>query len=329
MTASLIGAQLGQYKILSELGRGQHSTVYKAWQRSLERHVALKVLDHQDYQALLRFQSEARLTAYLVDQGVTHIRQVYEVGQTADGYLFVALEFVEGSLRHLLDRARQRGLRMAPVAAARLLLPVAQALDAIHSLGWVHLDIKPQNILLNADGRAILADLGIAQKRGACTHACTPTYASPEQAAGDRPVGPWSDIYSLAAVLYEMISGHAPVRGEHDIVLLNQHLEAVPPSPRRVNPELTASQERALFRALSKAAKDRYPTAGEFVEAMLSSDTFLSSAIQTPRNLVSTTSSWVRRIPPLACMGVLRDKKSKAERALGDTTKRTDLKARQ
>jgi len=298
MVVSLIGRRLGRYTVVSELGRGQHSTVYKAWQPSLDRYVALKVLHHHRPETLQKFQAEARLTAHLIQQGVANIRQVYEVVHTddasadGDGTLFVALEYVEDSLQSILRRTRARGHRMNPAAAARLLLPVAEALDGIHSLGWVHLDIKPQNILITKDGRAMLADFGIAQRRGTTTHACTPSYASPEQAAGDRPVGPWSDIYSLGAVLYEMVTGHPPVRGEHDIVLLNQHLEVMPPSPRRVNPQLSASQERAILRALAKPAKERYQTAGEFLQAVLMPETFLTTMIQTPGKVLNSTSGW-------------------------------------
>lgn len=305
MASALIGRRLGPYTVIAELGRGQHSTVYKAWQPSLERYVALKVLRRHDQETLYKFQAEARLTAQLVEQGVTNIRQVYQVGRSAEGDIFVALEFVEDSLRALLRRSHQRKQRMNPEAAARLLIPIARALDTIHSLGWVHLDIKPQNILISRDGRAMLADFGIAARRGTRTHACTPTYASPEQAAGDRPVGPWSDIYSLGAVLYEMVAGHPPVRGDHDIVLLNQHLEAMPPSPRQVNPQLTASQERAIYKALAKSPRDRFRTASEFVQAVLSTDTFFSTMVHTPKSVLGTTSGWVQRVPRLVLVGAI------------------------
>jgi len=304
-STSLIGHRLGQYQVVSELGRGQHSTVYQAWQPSLERSVALKVLRRHDRETLLKFQAEARLIAQLVQQGVPNLRQVYEVGQTTDGHIFVVMEYVEDSLRSILRRSRQIGRRMNPVAATNLLQPIALALDAIHKLGWVHLDIKPQNILVSKDGRALLADFGIALRTGAKTRACTPTNASPEQAAGNRPVGPWSDIYSLGTVLYEMVAGHPPVRGDHDIVLLNQHLETVPPSPRRVNALLTASQERAIYRALAKRPKDRFQTAGALIEAMVSTETFLTSVIHTPSAIRNTTTGWLRRLPRLLLFGAL------------------------
>jgi len=317
MADLLIGRTIGQYKVEVELGRGQHSTVYKAWQPSLERYVALKVLHRHDQrrkgsgsskaslrspQMLVDFQNEARLTAQLVQKGVPNIRRVYEVGQTTDGYLFVALEYVEDSLLSLLRRAQGRNYRLRPQAAAKLLQPIAQALDAIHNLGWVHLDVKPQNILIKQGGRAVLADFGIAQRRGVQTSACTPAYASPEQASGDRDVGPWSDIYSLGAVLYEMVTGHPPVRGDQDIVLLTQHLEVSPPSPRRVNPGLSLSQEHAIYRALAKVPQERFKMASELIDAMMVSEPLLSSVVKTPVSILGSTS---RRMPRWAAVGLM------------------------
>jgi serine/threonine protein kinase len=301
MVNSLIGQTIGQYRVVAELGRGQHSIVYKAWQQSLERHVALKVLRHYDENTFQRFQFEARLAAQLMQQGAPNIRQVYEVGQTADGYLFVALEYANDSLQNVLRRACEQGHQINPTAGAQLLRPVAEALDAIHSRGWVHLDVKPQNILILKGGRSLLADFGIAQRRGTQSHACTPLYASPEQAAGDRPVGPWSDIYSLGVVLYEMVTGCPPVRGDQDIVLLHGHLEVAPPPPRRANPGLSRGQERAILKALAKSPKDRFRTAGELVEAMLRPDLLMSGV----RDLPHITTSWTRRVPRAARIGGL------------------------
>ncbi|MFC2037283.1 serine/threonine-protein kinase [Chloroflexota bacterium] len=300
---SLVGKRVGQYRIAAELGRGQHAVVYKAWQTSLERWVALKVLHDADPKTLQKFQAEARLTAYLIQQGVPNIRRVYEVGQTAAGLLFVALEYVDDSLRNVLRRAQERKGVIGPVTAAKLLWPLATALDAIHRLGWVHLDLKPQNILLSQRGGVMLADFGIAERRGEQTHACTPAYASPEQAAGNRPVGPWSDIYSLGAILYEMVTGAPPVRGDHDIVLLNQHLEVKPPPPRNANPRLSSKQEQAILRALDKAPQRRQRTATELIEALVPQDTVLLGGMKTPRMAVDTTPSWIQRIPRLALVG--------------------------
>jgi serine/threonine protein kinase len=304
MAASLIGRQIGRYKVVAELGRGQHSVVYKAWQQSLERYVALKVLHRKDQNTLRKFQAEALLTADLIQRGATNIRQVYEVGQTADGCVFVAMEYVDESLRSLLRRSKQRKRLMNPAAVASLLMPVAQALDAIHSMGWVHLDIKPQNILISNTGRTLIADLGIAQRRGLRTHACTPIYASPEQADGDRPVGPWSDIYSLGVVVYEMVTGRPPFLGDLDIVILNKHLTEDPRPPRSVNTGLSSSQDRTILKALAKSPKDRHRTATEFLQAMLRVDTIISSILEA-RNTVFGRPGLKRQAPRLALIGGL------------------------
>jgi serine/threonine-protein kinase len=279
--------------------------VYRAWQLSLGRWVALKVLRQGDQKTLQKFQAEARLTAHLVQQGVPHVRQVYEVGQTPDGLLFVALEYVDDSLRNMLRSAQERGRLPSPLAACKLLRPVAQALDALHRLGWVHLDIKPENILISQRGGAMLADFGIAQRRGAQTHACTPAYASPEQAAGDRPVGPWSDIYALGVVLYEIVASRLPFQGEQDIVLLNQHLEMDPQSPRKCNPKLTSSQAQAILRALDKSPQKRQRTAGELVEALVPSGTLASGVFRATGLVLDQPSGWFHRIPRSALAAVL------------------------
>lgn len=303
MAASLVGRTVGKYQVIAELGRGQHSIVYKAWQPSLERYVALKVLHRYDQETLRKFQTEAILTAKLIEQGAVNIRQVYEVGQTADGYLFVAMEYIHDSLRGLLERAKRRGKTIRPVAAANLLLPIAQALDSIHRLGWVHLDVKPQNILINRSGRAVLADLGIAQRRGARTNASTPPYASPEQADGNRPVGPWSDIYSLGVVLYEAVTGRLPFRGDLPVVILHQHLTEKPPLPRSITRHLSAGQERAILRALSKDPRSRPRSATEFLNAVIQTRSRASDIFQIPSDLLRQSSN--RRIPRPVLIGGL------------------------
>jgi serine/threonine-protein kinase len=303
--ASLIGRQLGQYEVLARLGRGQHSVVYKAWQKNLERYVTLKVLYRCDEATRHKLQEEALLTADLIQRGAPNIRQIYEVGQTADGYLFVALEYVEGSLHSVMERVR-RGRRLVDsAAAARLLMPVAQALDAVHSMGWVHLDIKPQNILISSMGRAMLADFGIARRRGMHTRACTPLYASPEQADGDRPVGPWSDIYSLGVVLYEMVTGRPPFQAELDLVILNKHLTEAPPPPRKLNDRLSARQERAILKALSKAPADRPRTANELLQNVLPTGGLVSGIAATSSGVLRRTAGWTRRLPRLVLGGAL------------------------
>jgi len=151
---------IGPYRLLSVLGHGPTTTVYKAWQDSVGRPVTLKVVTRPDASALCRLQAESQLAASLSDP---NIRQVYEAGQTPDGQVYVALQFVDGSLKDLM---RQRFAARKPFTrdeAADLLAPIASALDNLHRRRMVHLDIKPENILVfKGANRAVLADLGIA-----------------------------------------------------------------------------------------------------------------------------------------------------------------------
>lgn len=249
---------VGPYQLLEELGRGKRTIVYKAWQSSVGRPVALKTLRRHDPNALEKFQAEARLSANLKSPGV---RDIYEAGETPDGCIYVAMEYVERSLKDLLQGRLDRGEAFSREQVGYLLTPIAKALDDIHSAGLVHLDIKPANILVSKEGYAVLADFGISRRRGEQTHEGTPLYMSPEQAAGNRPVGPWSDIYSLGALIYEMMTGLPPFLGDMDLVLVRQHLQDEPPSPRQFNPRLDRDVERTLLAALSKDPRQRPPTA--------------------------------------------------------------------
>lgn len=296
MASALIGRQLGQYHVVAELGRGQHAIVYRAYQPALERYVALKVLHRSDKATRKKLQAEALLTAELIERGATNIRQIYEVTQTADGHLFVALEYAEDSLDGILARARQQGKTISPAAAVALLAPVADALDAVHRMGWVHLDLKPQNVLIRGPRRSLLADFGIARQRGLTTRACTPLYASPEQADGSRPVGPWSDVYSLGTVLYHMMTGRPPFQADLDLVVLNKHLTENPVPPRSINRNLTPDQERVLLKALAKSPGDRPASASALLAALAPRDSRVSPVMAIPSGTRRTTTGRKRRV---------------------------------
>ncbi|MBN2005453.1 MAG: serine/threonine protein kinase [Anaerolineae bacterium] len=258
---------IGPYKVLQELGRGKRTIVYKARQPALEREVALKVLRQNDAETLRRFESEVRLSSSLRSPGV---RRIHEAGHTPEGYVYVAMEYVDGSLKEVMRRRFLRHQTFAPEEVVRLLRPIAQALDEIHRQGLVHLDIKPDNILVSRTGQAVLADFGITRRRGETTHEGTPLYLSPEQASGERPIGPWSDIYSLGVLIYEMLLGRAPFVGEQDFVLVRQHLEDAPPAPHTLNPAFPHDLERAVLAALSKDPARRPSSAGELLSQVQS-----------------------------------------------------------
>jgi serine/threonine-protein kinase len=259
------GDVIGSYRISQEVGRGARAVVYRAWQRTTGRWVALKVLRRRDAEVLEDFHNEARLTANI---GHSCVRKVYEVGRTPRGYPFLAMQFVDLSLRQLLRSRQEQGGTFGREELVSLLRPVAEVLDYIHRRGLVHLDIKPENILISEDGQAVLADFGSARRIGATTHEGTPKYFSPEQAAGDRPVSPKTDIYSLAVVAYEMLAGRPPFVGERDIILVRQHLEDTPPPLREANPHLPRLLETVVTDALSKDPQRRPASACAFVDSV-------------------------------------------------------------
>lgn len=250
---------IGPYQLHQELGRGKHTIVYQATQVTLGRTVAIKVLRHRSPEALKKFQAEVRLSAQLNHPGV---RRIHDAGQTPDGYPYVVMEYVEHSLRDVMRERQAQHRPFTREEVVQLLHPVVEALDSIHAQGLVHLDLKPENILVFADGHAVLADFGSVRRRDEATGEGTPTYTSPEQAAGDLPVGPWSDVYALGVLLYEMLTGALPFHGESDIVLLRQHLQDEPPPLRQFAPSLDRALERVVLSALHKDPHLRPVSAG-------------------------------------------------------------------
>ncbi len=260
-----------RYRIERELGQGGMATVYLAEDLRHHRKVAVKVI-HPELAAVLgaeRFLSEIHVTATLQHP---HILPLFDSGQ-AEGQLFYVMPFVDGeSLRGRLDRERQ-----LPVdVAVRLACEVASALDYAHRQGVVHRDIKPENILLH-DGQALAADFGIALAvtsagGGRLTQTGlslgTPQYMSPEQAAGEREIDARSDVYSLAAVTYEMLTGEPPHTGHTVQAIIARVLTERARSIRSVRPNVPEHVAFAVEHALEKLPADRWATAHEFAEAL-------------------------------------------------------------
>ncbi len=287
--------RIGPYRLLSILGQGQDTIVYKAWQQSVDRPVTLKVLRQPKPDAMRRLQAEARLTASLAGAAV---RQVYDVGQGPEGQLYIALQYVDHSLRDWLDVRKAQRNPFSRDEVADVLASIAHALDEMHRQGWVHLDIKPENILIFQDTRqAVLADLGIVQKIGAVTSAGTPRYASPEQAASNQPVGPWSDVYSLGVVAYEMVAGQPPFTATLDVAVLRQHMEDTPLPLRRLRRDVEGGLEDAIARALSKDPHRRFAAAGEFVEALRKRQTPIALVLKRTSTLLKATPIALERRP--------------------------------
>jgi len=259
------GAIVGSYQIDREISRGRHAVVYRAWQRTVGRWVVLKVLTERDPQALAGFRREIRLTGNIGHGGV---RQVYDAGEASEGFPYLAMQYVDSSLRDALRERLGRAHAFSRAEVARYLAPVAVVLDHIHRHGLVHLDVKPENVLIFADGRVLLADFGSACRIGTMTHQGTPRYLSLEHAAGDRPVTPQSDVYSLACVAYEMLAGEPVFGSDFDVVLIRQHLDEAPRPLRQLCPGLSRDAQRAVDAALAKDPRERPPSAGRFIRML-------------------------------------------------------------
>ncbi|HSE66017.1 MAG TPA: protein kinase [Gemmatimonadales bacterium] len=260
-----------RYQIEREIGQGGMATVYLARDLKHDRQVALKVL-RPELGAVLgaeRFLAEIKITARLDHP---HILTLIDSG-AVDGFLYYVLPFVRGeSLRDLLNREKQLGVEQALAITKQ----VATALDFAHRQGVIHRDIKPENILIQ-EGEAMLADFGIALavKEAGGNRLTetglslgTPQYMSPEQATGDRLLDARSDVYSLAAVLYEMLAGEPPITGPSVQAVIAKLLTEQPTHVRIVRNTITESIDSALFKALSKVPADRFGSAGEFAKAL-------------------------------------------------------------
>jgi eukaryotic-like serine/threonine-protein kinase len=255
--------------ILSDLlGDGGMAKVFLAHDRILGRDVALKVLrEHyaEDTEFVERFRREAQSAAALSHPNVA---QVYDLGRSEDGRYYIAMEYVPGgTLKDLIDRAGP----LDPAEAARLASQVAEALQAAHERSIVHRDVKPQNVLLDENGEAKVADFGIALAASSTSISRTnqvfgtASYMSPEQAMGE-PVGLPSDLYSLGVVLYEMLTGTVPFEAEGLLATAMKHVTEPPRPPRKRNLSVPEGMDALVMGLLAKNPENRYGSAAELVE---------------------------------------------------------------
>lgn len=261
--------QLGRYEILGTLGRGAMGVVYKAHDPLIERTVAIKTISHagltvdesRDFRQ--RFFLEAKSAGRLNHPSIVTI---HDIGN-ADDLAFIAMELLAGqSLRDILDS----GVVLPIKTIAHIAYNVADGLAFAHASGVVHRDIKPANIMVQESGRAKITDFGIALlPSGAQTTAGTiigsPKYMAPEQVLGHK-ADCRSDIFSLGAVIYEMLTGRPPFSGPDINATLYQVLNAVPPLPSDINPSLPQGFDRIVARALAKDPDKRYQSAKEMAK---------------------------------------------------------------
>lgn len=260
---------LGDYLLVEELGRGGMGVVYKAWQRSLGRTVALKMLLQgatASIADLARFRTEVESAAQLDHPTIVPI---YEVGQH-DGRPFFTMKFIDGTT--LAERLVEGPLQGHE--AARILVPICRAVHDAHQRGVLHRDLKPSNILIDAEGRPHVSDFGLAKRvesdepltlSGAVLG--TPSYMAPEQAAGKRGrLGPASDVYSLGAILYQMLTGRPPFQAATSVETVLLVLEQEPLPPRLVNPRADRELEMIALKCLQKPPDLRYESAAALAD---------------------------------------------------------------
>lgn len=265
----MIGKEIGGYRIVEKMGEGGMGVVYKAIETQLDRVVAIKALHPQfsgNAELLERFRAEARAHAQMNHPNIAMLYTFL----VQEGVAYMVMEFVEGET---FDRiVRRRG----PIPAAEVLPLFRQALAGIgyaHRLGIVHRDIKPSNIMLSREGIVKVMDFGLAKVlgdphlTGSGVRLGTVYYMSPEQVL-NKPVDIRSDVYSLGATLFEILTAQAPFQGESDFHILSAHVNSPPSLPSCVHPHIPGAVETAVLKALAKNPEDRFQTVEEFSAAL-------------------------------------------------------------
>ncbi len=306
-----IGANVGPYRILEQLGQGGMATVYKAYHAALDRYVALKVLhpaflEDPNFQA--RFRREARVVAKLDHPNIVPIYDFAE----HENRPYLVMKFIEGET--LKARLSRGSLSLAEVV--RIIEAVGAALAYAHTRGVLHRDVKPSNVLLARDGGIYLADFGLARiaQAGESTLTSdmimgTPQYISPEQAMGKKDLDEGTDIYSFGVMLYELIVGQVPFTADTPFSIIHDHIYSPLPLPRSINPNVPEPVERVLLKALAKNRDDRFPDIPSMVkafkeawaEAGISTDseqTFALESTEAITRAVTSSEAQTRAAPP-------------------------------
>lgn len=301
-TASTLPRDFGSYELLEEIGRGGMGVVFRARHKSLGRQVALKMIlpgQLASAEHVRRFRAEARLAAKVRHP---HVIAIYEVG-SLHGQHYFAMELVEGpSLETVIAQRRP-----APEATARLLARVARAVGHLHRNGLLHRDLKPSNILLGPDDWPIVTDFGLAKtqapdetRTATGVIAGTPSYMAPEQAAGDTScIATHSDIYSLGAILYEMLTGQRPFAHDNPLETLLQVIAGEPEVPRKIDRSIPSALQQICLKCMAKRPDSRYQSADELADDL--ERVSRGEPIQArPPGPAQRTVRWARRQPALA-----------------------------
>ena len=267
----LVGKELGQFRIVERIGVGGMATVFKAYQRTLDRYVAIKVLPAyhaQDPVFVKRFIQEARSVAKLAHPNIV---QIHDFGEQ-DNITYIVMEYVDGGT--LKDRLRRP---LPPAEAIDFVIQAAEGLDCAHRNGIVHRDVKPANMLLRKDGHLLLSDFGIAKLLETTTNLTrvgtgigTPQYMSPEQGTG-QAVDRRSDIYSLGIVLFHCLTGHVPFTADNPLTITVKHLhDPLPVEKMSVDNNVPEPIVRVVLKMTAKQPHERYQSADVLIDALTS-----------------------------------------------------------
>ena len=300
--------RVGNYQILEEIGRGGMGVIYRARQRHSRRIVALKrILSyHADSQeTLARFRREAQAAASLDHP---NILPIYEVSECDDGLPFFSMKFAGGG--SLLDAAP--ALRNEPRRSVALVAKVARAVQYAHGQGILHRDLKPGNVLLDGRGEPLVSDFGLAKWLDTSSHLTrtltifgTPGYIAPEQVNGSSAaLGPASDVYSLGAILFDLLTGRPPFLGEHALKVIQQASEKPAPKLRTLVPGLDRDLETICAKSLEREPGGRYRSAGalaEDLERWLEGRHIIARPVSPPERAWR----WMRRRPLTAAMAAM------------------------
>src|SRR6266702_2200507 len=278
--------RLGKYELLERLGQGGMAEVWKARDTQLQRYVAIKILHanlQEDPNFITRFEREAQLIASLHHPNIVQVHD-FQVSRSAESgapMAYMVMDYIEGgTLEDYIAGTSARGKFPCPAQLVHLFTSISLAIDYAHRQGMIHRDIKPANILLdshnttrNPMGEPVLTDFGVAKLLGvssttlSAAQSGTPLYSSPEQARG-YPGNERSDIYSLGIILYEMVTGVPPFRGDTPVAVITQHLNATPTTPSLINPNIPPALTMVILKALAKDPNARFASASSMTAAI-------------------------------------------------------------
>jgi serine/threonine protein kinase len=296
---ALVGKSLGQFIIREQIGSGGMATVFKAFQPTLERYVAVKVLPafhSHDEIFVKRFIMEARSVARLAHPNIV---QIHDFGQEKDNIFYIVMEYVDGGT--LKDRLKQRALSVPE--AVDFVIQAAEGLGCAHSNGIIHRDVKPANMLLRKDGHLLLSDFGIAKMLEGTTNLTragtgigTPQYMSPEQGTG-QTVDRRSDIYSLGIVLYHCLTGRVPFNSDNPLSITVKHLNEPLPVENLHAMGVPYPIEQIVLKMTSKSPSERYQSVDELIDALGAGLSASHLSLPRWRSIIQQVPSVIQDVP--------------------------------